>query len=223
MTQWPADLRIGRLAEPGAITGGVAQPASCIMVVSGVFQPATRLRSVRICTAFDGATEMDVERLRRGPSKKSRSRMCGAPTPERADAAARGVVHAFHVSLAKVEPFEARHRLRSNLLSKDDCRAALLDEPVEAAGHQSAVSSANPAPLPAEAEGWQWTEPVQTGRSSGQPARRSAKLQTPMPAKKWHCVKPARSDGGRPRCFIVDDAVSDGVGGDEVAEATWAA
>jgi hypothetical protein len=94
-----------------------------------------------------------------------------------------GVARSFQVSLNKVEP--SKSVLARNLLAKDDARAALSMR-WKNAGHRCR-SSSNPPPLPAALKGWQGQLPVQTGdRSSGHPARASAWLQTPMPAKKWH-------------------------------------
>ena len=47
-------------------------------------------------------------------------------------------------------------------------------------------SSEVPARLPAPLKGWHGHDPVQTGRSSAHPALRRARLQMPIPAKKWH-------------------------------------
>jgi hypothetical protein len=63
-----------------------------------------------------------------------------------------GVARCFQVSVYSVEPAEAV--LARNLLSKDDCRAALCDEPVKLGPEVAVVFDALPLPGCGERLAW---------------------------------------------------------------------
>jgi hypothetical protein len=105
---------------------GVGHPANNASCVSGLprlwawrfsWYSAVADSLLKSRAAGVGHPERSVSDMRRTDARRRKR-----DTPE-------GVTQGFHVSLYKVDP-----RLDSfarNLLSKDDCRAALLDEPVE--------------------------------------------------------------------------------------------
>ena len=71
--------------------------------------------------------------------------------------------------------------------------------------------SSTPSRFPAVEKGWQGREAVQTGLSSSQPPLLRARLQAPIPAKKWHCVNPRTScdvASSTPRSSTTPSAIS---------------
>jgi hypothetical protein len=87
----------------------------------------------------------------------------------------------FQVSTYSGEPFTSK--AARNLLSKDDWRAAVLEEPAHVGPEVALVGLAAAAAGVAERLARAGAGPA--GRSSGHPASRRAWGQPPMPANRW--------------------------------------
>jgi len=127
----PVALRPSKLCEPIALpTVGVGQPAyctandKCVTAVAPIWMPRSthaRLRA-RCCSGVPpGSCAAGVGHPIQ-PVSDVRSTDARRRKRDRPD----GVIQGFQVSLYKVEPRICV--LARNLLSKDDCRAALRDE-----------------------------------------------------------------------------------------------
>jgi hypothetical protein len=144
---------------PGSIAQGVGQPANAAawLIVNCTFDPSARLSECRslglrpplpMLASGVGHPVVAVSDMR-GADARSRKR----DTPE-------GVTQGFHVSLYKVDPSVCA--LSRNLLSKDDCRAALRDEPVEGGPQVPLVSKPISFACRAERLAWAGSGPDRT-------------------------------------------------------------
>jgi hypothetical protein len=76
-----------------------------------------------------------------------------------------------------------------------------------------------PLRLPAVEKGWQGQEPVQTGRPGGQPARRRASDQVPIPGEEMTFLEAFNGMGSNPfNVSVVDHSSGQVAGADEVAQ-----
>lgn len=128
----------------------------------------------------------DSTRARPWPSEwathHSRCRMCGAPML----AAHRSAAPTAYPSVSRL-PRTPASQSRPRLLATCSPNAtAGRQRKMRCRIHgQRCLLSFAPFCLPADEKGWQGQLPVQTGLSSGHPARRRARDHPPMPAKRW--------------------------------------
>ena len=214
----PGDQRHGPAARIGVAGGVVAvgprRPGHGCRPTRQPDLPATQ-RVDRHCRAFRAVLVIarrgrGPARIRHdpsGPRRRTAAGGCAArrcPQPEDlspSSASARASNHA--------QPAGFPAAARAGPPTGPSTAALATCSPKTRSGRQDATSrrkagarwrsSSCPLHCPAWLKGWQGGEPVQTDRSPATPARRSAQGQPPIPAKKWHWVKPRRSAGSTSR------------------------
>jgi len=125
-------------------------------------------------------------------TQNNRCRLCGAPTPAAGRSAAPTAYPAPSRSARTRDSHSSPRRLATCSPATTGGRHSATRR--KKAGHRCR-SSLSARRLPALLNGWQGQLPVQTGHSSGQPARSRARAHPPIPANRCTRRYPASSSG----------------------------